>query len=151
MLKKGLLGLLIVLIVAQFFQPPLNIGNAEGAKDISHAVNVPDSVMGILKTACYDCHSDNTNYPWYSKITPVNWWLNSHVNDGKRELNFTIFASYSQKKMNKKLEETAELVKEGMMPLNTYTWMHQSDKLTMAQKAAITNWVATAQEQLVKK
>ena len=91
MKKKILIGILVLLIVVQFIQPDLNKGSASSAQDVTHVVNVPDSVMSLLKTACYDCHSDNTRYPWYSKITPLNWWLKDHVDDGKKELNFSQF------------------------------------------------------------
>ncbi len=151
MLKKILSGLLILLIVAQFFRPTRNSGNAFGANDITHAVAVPDSVRRILQRACYDCHSNATNYPWYSNISPVSWWLNSHINDGKRELNFSIFATYSLRRKNNMLEGTAELVKEGAMPLDSYTWVHKDAELSMDEKVAITNWATAAQIELRKK
>src|SRR5215218_5298001 len=102
MFKKILLALLIIFIVVQFIRPPHNNGNASGASDITHTVLMPDSVMSLLMIACYDCHSDHTNYPWYSKITPVNWWLRDHITEGKRELNFSIFSDYSFRRKAKK-------------------------------------------------
>ncbi|MES2882816.1 MAG: heme-binding domain-containing protein [Bacteroidota bacterium] len=151
MFKKILLALIIVLIVAQFFRPPRNSGSAFGASDITQVVAVPDRVMAILQTACYDCHSNATNYPWYSNISPVSWWLNSHINDGKRELNFSIFATYSARRKNNMLEGTAELVKEGAMPLDSYTWVHKEAELSMEEKVAITSWATAAQQELGKK
>jgi hypothetical protein len=148
MLKKILLGLLIVLIIAQFFQPSHNNGTALGAQDITHVVTVPDSVMNLLKTACFDCHSNHTNYPWYSKITPVNWWLNNHINGGKRHLNFSTFASYDLKRKDRKLDEVAETVKEHGMPLSSYLWIHNEARLTDAQRGMITSWVAEARKEL---
>lgn len=148
MLKRILLVLLILIIVAQFIQPSHNNGNASGPKDITHVVAVPDEVMGLLKTSCYDCHSDHTNYPWYSKITPVNWWLKDHINDGKKELNFSQFATYKAKRMDKKLDEIAEQVKEHEMPLNSYLWIHKEARLTDEQRGQITQWVSDARKKL---
>src|SRR5689334_19634126 len=106
-MKRALLIIIIVLILIQFIQPPHNDGPVYAATDITHAVQVPDSVMTLLKVSCYDCHSDHTTYPWYSKITPVNWWLQNHIAGGKRHLNFTEFTGTSYKRMARRLEETA--------------------------------------------
>src|SRR6478735_5420860 len=117
MLRKILLILLIVIIIAQFIRPPHNNGNAASANDITHAVQVPDSVMSLLKIACYDCHSDHTRYPWYNNITPVNWWLHNHVTEGKRHFNFSQFNTGSFKRRAKRLDEVAETVEKHEMPL----------------------------------
>ena len=148
MLKKILIGLLVVFIIAQFFRPGHNEGAALGAQDISHVVTVPDSIMLLLKTACFDCHSYHTNYPWYSKITPVNWWLKNHIDEGKKHLNFSDFANYNLKKKDHKLEEIAETVKEHAMPLSSYLWIHKEARLNDAQRATITNWITTARKEL---
>jgi hypothetical protein len=150
MKRKVLIGLLVLLIVAQFFQPSHNNGTAEAATDITHAVQVPDSVMSLLKTSCYDCHSNHTDYPWYSKITPVNWWLEHHVNEGKRELNFSAFTNYTFKRKNKKLEQTADLVKKHEMPLDSYLWIHMDAKLNEAQIKLITDWTQSARQQVMQ-
>ena len=150
MKKKVLIGLLILLIVVQFFQPPHNNGTAEAATDIRHAVQVPDSVMSLLKNSCYDCHSNHTDYPWYSKITPVNWWLNHHVEEGKRELNFSTFASYSFRRKNKKLEQSGDQVKKHEMPLGSYLLIHSDARLNEAQIKMITDWTQQARQQVMQ-
>ena len=150
MLKKILLVLLILLIAVQFIQPPHNNGQAQTPTDITHSVPVPDSVMAILQTSCYDCHSNHTNYPWYSKITPVNWWLNFHINQGKKELNFSVFASYSYKKKSNKLEETAKEVDKLLMPLPSYLWIHKNAKLNDAQRKLLMDWARTAKRQVIQ-
>lgn len=149
MLKKILLGLLIVVILVQFFQPPHNNGSAATANDITHSVQVPDSVMGLLKIACYDCHSNYTRYPWYSKITPVNWWLNNHINEGKRKLNFSEFTGSYKRKM-KKLDETGELTEKHEMPIGSYLWIHKDARLDKAQRQLIIDWANAAQKQLMQ-
>jgi hypothetical protein len=150
MLKKILIGLLIIFVIAQFFQPPHNNGNPFSDKDITHAVPVPDSVMSVLKVACFDCHSDYTRYPWYSKITPVNWWLNNHINEGKRHVNYSQFNTGSYKRRIKKLDETAELVEKKEMPLNSYLWIHKDAKLTEAQRKILIDWAKAGQEKLMQ-
>ena len=92
--KRFLLLLLLVFIGIQFFRPAKNKSEGISANDITAKYAVPDDVKAILKTSCYDCHSNNTNYPWYSNIQPVAWWLKDHIDEGKRELNFSEFASY---------------------------------------------------------
>ena len=148
MLKKILFGLLAILLFAQFFQPSKNNGAAESDSDITHAVSLPDSVHQILKATCYDCHSNQTNYPWYSKITPVNWWLKDHIDEGKRSLNFTAFTTYERRDWDHCLEEIAEEVKKKSMPLDSYLWMHDEARLTDAQRVIITNWVSDARREL---
>jgi hypothetical protein len=150
MVKKMVFGIIIVLILIQFIQPAHNDGLAEAATDITHAVQVPDSVLSILKVSCYDCHSNHTNYPWYSKISPVNWWLNSHVKEGKRKLNFSEITTYSYKKRGRKLEETAELVEKDEMPVHSYLWIHSYAKLDEAKKRMLIDWANWARQEVLK-
>lgn len=150
MIRKILLAVLVVIIIAQFIQPPYNEGSTEGPGDIAHTLSVPANVQSILSTSCYDCHSDNTNYPWYNRITPVNWWLKGHIDDGKKELNFTQFRKYSAKRMNKKLEEIIETIKSHEMPLESYLWIHKEAKLSDAQRVQLTDWASQAQQQLAQ-
>jgi hypothetical protein len=144
MLKKILLVLLVFLILAQFIQPPKNNGPAATPNDITHVVQVPDTVMSLLKQACYDCHSNNTRYPWYNRITPVNWWLRHHVNEGKRELNFSEFAKGSFRRKIRKLDETAEQVEKHEMPISSYTWIHKDARLNDAERKLLIDWANTA-------
>ncbi len=141
LLRRLLLVLLIVFIVIQFFRPKKNITEGPQPNNIASVYPVPDHVKGILAKACNDCHSNNTRYPWYNNIQPVAWWLADHVEEGKRELNFDEFATYRPRKQYKKLEETNEMVKEGEMPLNSYTWIHKDAKLTDDEKRTLAEWV----------
>ena len=119
------------------------------ATDITHAVQVPDSVMRVLKVSCYDCHSNHTNYPWYSKITPVNWWLNNHINNGKRALNFTTFTMNTFKKKAHRMDDVAETIEKHEMPLNSYLWIHKNAILTEQQKQLLINWAHASQKQIM--
>ena len=114
---KILIGVAIVSILIQFIRPGRNNGNSFGRNDISHNVQMPDSVITILKKSCFDCHSNHTVYPRYADINPVGWWLNNHVNEGKSELSFSEFVAYDTTMKLKKLEEIAEEVEAHKMPL----------------------------------
>jgi hypothetical protein len=150
-LKRLLLLLLLVFIVIQFFRPAKNISEGISANDITKAYAVPQDVQTIFKTSCYDCHSNNTAYPWYNKIQPVAWWLADHVNEGKRELNFSEFASYRIGRQYKKLEEINEQVKEGEMPLSSYTLIHTDAKLNDQQKISLATWVESVRDSIKAK
>ncbi len=141
MRRKILLSILLVLIVIQFFHPSKNQSTELLSTDITKVHNVPETVMTILKTSCYDCHSNNTVYPWYNNIQPVAWWLNNHVKEGKEHLNFSDFGSYSEKKAKHKLQEVKEVIEENEMPLTSYTIIHRDAQLNDAQKKQVIDWV----------
>ena len=141
--KRFLLLLLLVFIGIQFFRPEKNISEGISANDITVKYAVPDDVKAILKTSCYDCHSNNTNYPWYNNIQPVAWWLKDHIDEGKRELNFSEFASYRIGRQYRKLEGINGEIKDGEMPLTSYTLIHGDAKLTDEERVTLTTWAQT--------
>lgn len=94
----------------------------------------------VLKETCYDCHSNNTVYPWYNNIAPISFWLANHVKDGKKHLNFSAWDGYSVEKKDHKLEEVIEMIENGEMPLKEYTWTHQNARLTNEQRESIVAW-----------
>lgn len=146
-LRALLLLLLLVFMVIQFFHPlPNSDGDESG--NIATVFPVTDSLQAILKTSCYDCHSNHTNYPWYSKIQPVDWWLDHHVQEGKAELNFSIFASYSPRRQYRKFEEIKEMVDMDEMPLYSYTLPHPEASLNEVQKKLLINWSAAMRDTL---
>lgn len=140
MIRKILLFLLLAFIVIQFIHPARN--KAEGAQPnyIGNKMPVPHDVQEVLRRACNDCHSNNTSYPWYSKLQPVDWWLTSHINDGKKHLNFDEYTHRSLRYQYHKMEEVVEQVENGEMPLESYTWIHKEAKLTAAEKELLINW-----------
>ena len=148
MKRKILIGVLIILVLIQFIRPKRNLGSALGQNDITHVIAVPDSIMNVLKRSCFDCHSNHTIYPWYAEVNPVGLWLNHHIDEGKRELNFSEFATYPARKMDKKLDETAKQVKEHEMPLNSYTWMHKDAILTEQEIQLMADWSDSSRKQL---
>ena len=142
-LKKIGILLLVVFIIAQFFGPEKNEGDITSVDAFYVDTNPPQDVKVILASACVDCHSDSTAYPWYNNITPVNYWLDEHITDGKKHFNMSKWNDYSDKKKDHKLDELAEEVGEKEMPLPSYTWTHGDADLSPAQIDAIVSWVKT--------
>ena len=140
MLKKILLVLVLALIIIQFIHPKKNKAASVQANYIGTAYSIHDDVKIILAKACNDCHTNNTNYPWYTHIQPVDWWMNNHVKDGKKHLNFDEYTNRNLRHQYHKMEEVAEQVKENEMPLESYTWMHKDAKLTEEEKTKLINW-----------
>jgi len=140
MRRKILLTIIVILIGIQFIRPAKNQSADILTSDISHAYSVPQNVSTILKKACNDCHSNNTVYPWYAEVQPVAWWLNHHIQEGKNELNFNEFAAYAIPRQYHKLEEVIEQVKEGEMPIWSYTLIHTDAKLTDEEKQTLIHW-----------
>ncbi|MFN4284901.1 MAG: heme-binding domain-containing protein [Lacibacter sp.] len=141
MLKKVLYGLAAVLVIIQFIRPKPNKAEGPQPNNIETVVALNDEVKGIFAKACYDCHTNNTKYPWYSMIQPVGWWLQNHVNEGKQHFNFDEFATYTPKKQKHKLEEIIETITKGEMPLESYTFIHRDAKLTPSEINAVKQWV----------
>jgi hypothetical protein len=148
MKRKILITLLVLFIAIQFIRPKANNGTALQSSDYTHYVSVSPAIHQLLEKSCYDCHSNHTDYPWYSYINPVGLWLNHHIEEGKRELNFSDFSKYDKKKMAHKLEEVAEQVEKGKMPLKSYTLIHTDAKLNEQECNAIIQWAKDEQARL---
>jgi Haem-binding domain len=150
LIKAGVGFIIVLLIIIQFFDTEKNIATAPSENAIEKHHAVPDHVQKLLKTSCYDCHSNTTVYPAYNNIQPVKWWLADHVNSGKRHLNFDEFNTYSKEKKLKKLDEIAETVRSGEMPLTSYTVIHQNAKLSASDKSEIEQWVSEMKKDIEK-
>lgn len=146
--QKVLLFLLGVLVAIQFIQPARNQSGQAYPADISRTYPMPAQVQGILKTSCYDCHSNNTDYPWYANIQPGGWWLDSHIKNGKEELNFNEFGNYSLRRQQSKLKAIASSIKDGTMPISSYTLIHRNAKLSGAEQELILNWIEKTKDSL---
>lgn len=149
--KKILVALLVVFIIIQFIHPKKNQSTEILATDISKTYAVPKDVETILAKACNDCHTNNTLYPWYNNIQPVAWWLQNHVNEGKGHLNFSDFTSMKVARQYKRLDDCIKEVKEGGMPLDSYTWIHRNAILTDAEKQSLYNWCNTVRDSIKAK
>ncbi|TAE82183.1 MAG: cytochrome C [Bacteroidetes bacterium] len=140
-----LMGLVILL---QFIPMSKNNGQVMIEQDISACVPVSEEVKQVLKTSCNDCHSNSTVYPWYSHIQPIGFWLNHHVNEGKDELNFNVFATYKKKRQLHKLDEIIEMLEAGEMPLSSYTLIHKNATLNAQQVMLLINWSKASKQYL---
>ena len=149
--KKILLVILVVIIAIQFIQPARNKSGQVLPTDISKVYNIPVQVQSLLKNACYNCHSNNTEYPWYATIQPVGWMLARHIKNGKAELNFNDFGSYSKRRQESKLKAIADQVRDDAMPLSSYRLMHKEARLTNYEKKVIINWANSTKDSLALK
>lgn len=141
MIKKILIFLLIAFVIIQFIKPEKNESN-DNTFAVETKYEVPKDVQQILKVACNDCHTNKTEYPWYSNIQPVAWWLDEHVVDGKRHLNLSDFTRRPLAVQNHKFEEIIEVIDENEMPLESYTnfGLHAEANLSPEQKETLKNW-----------
>lgn len=143
--------LLIALIVIQFFRPAKNLEKGISANHISSKYPIPADVDSILDKACYDCHSNNSRYPWYYNIQPVGIWMDDHIKEGKRGLNFSEYTNKRLRYQYHKMEEVIELVEEGGMPIDSYTWTHKDAILTTEERSKLVNWAQTIMDTLEAK
>lgn len=140
--------MLLALAGIQFARPEKNIQAGTSANHINTIFPVPSDVQPILEKACYDCHSNNSRYPWYFNIQPVGMWMDKHIDDGKKELNFSEFADKRLRFQYRKMEEIIEQVKEKEMPIDSYTWTHKDARLTDEERIKITGWAQSIMHHL---
>jgi len=155
LIKKILLTILVVIVIAfisiQFIRPARNLSGQVLQTDISKTYNIPENVFSIFKNACYDCHSNNTNYPWYSNIQPVGWLLAKDVENGKAMINFSEFGSLSARRQISKLKGIENRIKDGTMPLPTYQLLHKDAQLTNGQKDLLISWIQKTRDSIALK
>lgn len=147
-LKKIFIGIGFALIVMQFIQPARNSSGQVLPTDISKMYTLPQNVQQVLQVACYDCHSNNTRYPWYSNIQPLGWWQANHIKNGKENLNFSEFGSYTLRKKINKLKGIENSIKDGTMPLSSYTLIHKNARLSSNEKTLLMDWTKKLKDSL---
>ncbi len=147
-MKKILIALLVVLVVLQFFQIDKTNPAVDVSKDFLKTQNTPEEIASIIKTSCYDCHSNESKYPWYSNVQPAGWFLKDHIDEGRRELNFSTFTDYELKRQDHKLEECIEYIEKDEMPLGSYTLIHREAALTEAQKNILIDYFKSVRTKL---
>jgi hypothetical protein len=148
MIRKILSVLLLLFLALQFIRPARNNGVPLSKADITHYVHVPDTVMHLLKSSCYDCHSNHTDYPWYVNINPIGLWMRQHINHGKKAINFSDLSGFTKKKIDHRLGDIAEQVEKGEMPLTSYTLIHTYAKLDSGQVKLIKSWTDSARKEM---
>jgi hypothetical protein len=139
-LKNISIALIFILLMVQSIRIDKTVEPVNPATDLISLTSANTGVSELLKTACYDCHSNQPTYPWYTNIAPVSWWIKHHINEGSSHLNFSLWGTYSDKRKNHKLEECIEMIEEGEMPMTSYTLVHKEAKLTDAQKMQLVDF-----------
>lgn len=142
MRKKLLIGVGVILVALQFWPIDRSPPPANGP------LEAPGEVMAVLETSCFDCHSSETRWPWYSRIAPVSIWLAHHVEEGRENLDLSNWAAYPPDRADHKLEELIEMVEEGEMPLPSYLIVHRNARLTPDQKDLLLRWAEEARADL---
>ncbi len=137
-LNCGIAGLVVVFAALQFIQPAHT--NPPVKNDFLAATKAPANVSAMFRAACYDCHSDETHWPWYSHVAPISWQVVQDVNDGRDQLNLSEWPD-DTKRSWKKMENMSDEIDQGSMPLKKYTLIHKDARLTEAQRNELTQWL----------
>jgi hypothetical protein len=138
------------LVVIQFFGPAKTNPPVDATKTIEANAQLPPEVAAIMSRACYDCHSQQTQWPWYSNVAPVSWFVIDHVNDGRKHLNFSEWGTYDAKRRHHKLEEIGEQVEMGKMPLKSYLPLHPNARLSSEDIGKLIAWAAAERRRVAE-
>lgn len=142
-LKIAAILMVLGFVTIQFFRPDFTNPPVNQAETMQATLQVPENVQTILTRSCADCHSHETKYPWYSKVQPSAWFLADHIEEGRRELNFSVWKTYEPRRQRRKLSEICEEIKAGNMPLPSYLWIHRDAQLSDADKKTLCDWSET--------
>ncbi len=134
----------------QFIRPNRTNPPINKAETLEATTNVPENIKAIFNRSCNDCHSNKTVYPWYSNIAPISWKLVEHIEEGRDEMNFSKWGTYSKERKQRKLEKICEEVEERKMPHNQFLWIHWDAKLSDEQIKILCNWTKNEMEKIEK-
>lgn len=143
-----MLFLLAALVIIQFIHPKKNKSEGPQPNFIGNVYPIPADVKTVMEKACNDCHTNNTKYPWYATLQPIHWWMENHVKEGKQHVNYDEYTNRPLRYQFHKMEETIDMIKEGEMPLDSYTWTHKDAKLTDNEKKLIVNWAESVMDSM---
>ena len=139
-LKITALILFIGFAALQLFRPDFTNPPVNASETIESSMQIPENVQKILTNSCKDCHSNETNYPWYSKIQPSAWFLKDHIDEGRREMNFSVWNTYEPRRKKRKFDEICEQIEAREMPLPSYLWIHWDAKLSDQDVKVLCDW-----------
>lgn len=139
-IRYTLIALLVALAVMQFFPIDKTNPPVDPEKDYITMTNPPAQMANLIKAACYDCHSDEVKYPWYTNVAPLSYWIKGHIDNGRKKLNFSVWGDYKASKQEHKLEECVEFVEETKMPLASYNIMHPEARMSDEERADMVAW-----------
>lgn len=147
-IKRIVLLIVVVFIGIQFVPTTYNQSDTLLETDISNTFDIPSKIQTLLENSCYDCHSNNTYYPWYNNIQPMSWMMERHIKNGKKELNFSEFGAYSKRRKKSKIKSIINQIKDDEMPLSSYTLLHRNAILSESDKLLIINWMENQRNNL---
>lgn|SRR5690554_2077020 len=146
--KIILMFLIIAFVGIQFVPTSRNISDTVPKTDFMEINKVPNAIQNKLQVSCYDCHSNNTRYPWYNKVQPIAYFLERHIKEGKAELNFSEWEAYSNRRKNSKLRSIISQIQDDEMPLYSYTLMHREAKFSEAEKISLIHYLTAFRDSL---
>lgn len=147
-MKKILFVILLILVAIQFITIDKTNPPVDDSKDFITLTNPPNDLGTVIKSACYDCHSHHTKYPWYSNVAPASWLIKEHINNGRNHLNFSVWTDYKEDKKNHKIEECIDMIKSGEMPMEGYVFFHEEAEINHEQKMQLINWLTELRDSL---
>ena len=139
-LKNIIIFLIAFLGLAQFFNIDKNNPKVSSSLDFLAVENPPHNISKMIKNECYDCHSNETNYPWYTDYAPISWWIKSNINGGREYFNFSEWGTLSIKEKTAKMQACFEAIEEEEMPVLLYIMMHEEAQFSSAQNDSLMNW-----------
>jgi hypothetical protein len=139
--KKIVIISIVLLVLIQFIRIDRTTPPTDSSNDYMNLSNATTEISNIIKNSCYDCHSYETNYPWYSNVAPISWMLKSHINEGREHLNFSDWGNYSSEIKIALQKECAHELEENQMPLKSYTIIHSKAKLSNENKELLIKWL----------
>ncbi|MBA2493311.1 MAG: heme-binding domain-containing protein [Acidobacteria bacterium] len=149
-LKIAAIILAAAFVVIQFIRPDFTNPPVNQSETLEASTQVPKNVEAILTNSCKDCHSYESQYPWYSKIQPSAWFLARHIEEGRHEMNLSVWNTYEAKRKRRKLSQMCEQAESHEMPLPSYLWIHRSAKLSDEQIEILCNWTRQESDKLAQ-
>lgn len=149
-LRIAVIVLFALFLAAQLFRPDRTNPSIVEAETLESSTQVPENVHAILRRSCNDCHANKTEYPWYSNVTPFNFYLAHHIEEGRQHLNFSTWNTYETSRKRRKLDQTCEQVTEGAMPLPSYIWIHRDARLSEADIKTLCDWTEVESARLAQ-
>lgn len=140
--------MLVILVLIQFYPYEKPMVNIDNPNDLLKNNKAPKSVANLLKSSCYDCHSYETTFPWYSNIAPVKWLVYNDINKGREELNFSEWNIINKDDKAEILDDISTVLLDEEMPLKKYILLHPEAKLSLEDRENIANWAELLLEDL---
>jgi hypothetical protein len=147
-LKWTAIALAVIFAALQFIRPARTNPPVDEARTLQAHSSLTPEVAAILNRSCNDCHSNQTRWPWYSNVAPVSWFVINHVNDGRRQMNFSDWAQYDRSEQENYLRKICREVKSGDMPIHSYLWLHGDAKLSAEDVKILCDWANAESQRL---